>query len=83
MPHNSPWTLDAVDLSKTQTGLSQMEAPKAGGSRLKLVTFDKSLAITPKRQPTQASSTYHTERPPLFAACLPCCRVSRGFVSDS
>jgi len=26
---------------------------------------------------------YHTERPPLFAVCLPWCRASHGLVSDS
>ena len=29
------------------------------------------------------SQVYYTERPPLFAARLPCCSASRGFVSDS
>ena len=29
------------------------------------------------------SQVYHSERPPLFAARLPWCSASRGFVSDS
>jgi len=53
---------DAEDLSKTQTGSPPMEVPNAGGGRLKFATFDKSLAITRKRRPSQALLTYFVRR---------------------
>jgi len=36
-----------------------------------------------KRCQLSSVAVYHTERPPLCAACLPWCSMSRGFVSNS
>jgi len=52
------------------------------------VTFDKQLVNSKTSTVASVvnlvrSHVYHSERPPLFAACLPWCSASCGFVSDS
>ena len=64
------------------------EAPNAGG----VVKIGDVRQITRYNSKTSTvasvvnlirSQVYHTERPPLFAARLPWCSASRGFISDS
>ena len=52
---------DAADLGKTQMGWPPTEASNAEG-RLKLTTFDKSLAITRKCRPSQALLTQFSHK---------------------
>jgi len=55
-PHDSPGNSDAEDLGKTQMGSPSTETPNAGRGMLKLATFDRSLAVTRKRRPSQAEA---------------------------
>ena len=69
---DSPGTLVFFDANNVCQTLNGFMDPKRRRQmqlgRLKFATFDKSLAIIQRRQPSQV---YHTQRPPLFAARLP------------
>jgi len=69
-PHDSPGTLvySCRRSRQNSNGVTHNGGAKCRWGRLKLATFDKSLAITRKHR---SSQVYHTERPPLFAARLP------------
>jgi len=88
MPPDSPRT-GTEDLGITQTGHPNGGAIcRWGRSTQTWRLSTTNLPVTWKCRLSQALSTwfgskYHTERPLLFAACLPWCSASCGFVGDS
>ena len=91
MPHDSRGTLDFWCRRSRQnpnvvTPVT-VEVPNAGGV-VKIGDFRQITCCNSKSSTVASiinlvqSQVYHTERPPLFAARLPWCSASRGFVSD-
>jgi len=90
MSHDNPGTLGfwCQRSQQNSNGGTPNGGTKCRWGMLKLATFDKTRCNSKTLTVASIvnlvwSQVYHSERPPLFAAYLPWCITSRGFISDS